>query len=148
MTQERRQTAANVGARRAKGVSMLIAGERHAVIAKACKVSSRQVERWAALPEVRTKVDVAATAAEATATSVLVNASRLAAQVLVDVLNDADATPADRTRAALAVLDRTGHAASTKTEVTGKDGGPQEVAVSVTIDTAKRIARGMKEPQQ
>lgn len=36
----------------------------------------------------------------------------------------------------------------TRTEVSGPEGKPQEHAVTVTIETAKRIARGTKEPHQ
>ena len=48
----------------------------------------------------------------------------------------------DRIKAALAVLDRTGNGATSKQELTGKDGGPVQQDVTVTIETALRIVRG------
>jgi hypothetical protein len=39
---------------RARGIEMLTRGRPHSEIADACRVSPRTVERWAALPAVRT----------------------------------------------------------------------------------------------
>lgn len=120
---ERRETAEKGGpvqigaaARRAKGIAMLLGGARHAEIATACGVSVRQVERWAALPDVRAQAATATAEAIATARGVLEAAAREAAESLVTIMRDSSATAADRLRATLAVLDRTGHEAGTKVE--------------------------------
>jgi hypothetical protein len=145
MSAKRRKAVNQVGAaaRRARGVAMLIAQHRYADIAEACGVSKRQVERWAALPEVRAKLAAIVHEAERTAGQVLIDASRDAAEVLTAIMRDPLAPRSERARCALAVLDRTGFPASQKNENTnqGPRGGPHEHVVTLTVEQVLAGAR-------
>ena len=139
-TTKRPRSAQNVQARRAKGIAMLVGGARHSEVMKACKVSQRQVTRWAALPEVRQQVESVQAEAERSARDVLVTGAREAAEAVLEVMRSADGA-GDRLRAALAVLDRTGHGPTEKREVSGPGGGPQQTQVVIARDEALAIAR-------
>jgi len=135
---KRRNTSPNAESRKAQGVAMLIGGARHAEVAEACGVSTRQVARWVEESDVRERVADAAAEAAATAREVLVGGAREAAEVLLGEMRGADSS-GDRIRAALAVLDRSGHGPSARLESTGKDGGPMEVRVdSLPTEPAAR----------
>lgn len=99
---------------------MLLSGARHADVAAAVGVSVRQVERWSALPEVREAAEAAEKSAPASAREVLDTAAKTAAENLVAMMGDAASMPADRLRATIAVLDRTGHGASSNVNASVK----------------------------
>lgn len=99
---------------------MLLSGARHADIAAELNVSMRQVERWSALPEVREAAEAAEKSAPASAREVLDTAAKTAAEKLVAMMDDATSAPADRLRATIAVLDRTGHGASSNVNASVK----------------------------
>lgn len=131
--------------RKARAISMLIAGEKHAVIARECGVSISQLVRWSKDGEVREKCEAAAKEIEMTAGRILVDAARKAAEKLTEMLDEPGLTPADRTRVALAILDRTGLPAMAKSEAThvhtGPKGGPQEHVVVLTVEQMRAGAR-------
>lgn len=136
---ERRRSAVNVGARKGKGTAMLMTGARHDDVARECGVSTRQVERWAAEPEVREKVVEAVERATATAAEILNSAAGEAAEAALAVMRDAEASPGDRLRAALAILDRTGHEAGTNVNI-------RERPLPMTVEAARaRLAELAKE---
>lgn len=128
-------------ARLARCIPMFAAGVPHAQIAAITGLGVRTVNRYATLPEVQECLQAASEKAQKGVAEVMASAREIAIGTLLDVMNDDGATPDARVKAALGLLDRTGHGPTVKQEHTGKDGGPIQHAVRpMTVDEARERA--------
>jgi predicted ArsR family transcriptional regulator len=124
--------------RLARLLPLYAAGMPHAQIARLTGTSLRTVQRYSADPEVKETLEALNQQAQATTVQALAAAREVAIGALLAVMGSDDASPDARVKAAVAILDRSGHGPTTRTEHSGRDGGPIELASRpMTIDEAK-----------
>jgi len=110
-------------ARLARLLPLYAAGIPHAQIARLTGTSLRTVQRYATEPEVQETLEALHAEAQASTVQALAAAREVAVGALLDVLSNSS-SPDARVKAAVAILDRSGHGPTSKQELTGKDGGP------------------------
>ena len=141
-----RQTSAKAHALMMQAVPYFAQKMPVSAIAKLFRKSDRQIERWAAHPDVRKALgDVGDAVVEATKVQA-VELAELAWTTLREVMQRCED---DRTRvtAALGALDRTGHGPTSKQEVSGPAGAPLAIDVTSAEDIV-RLERLHRESKQ
>lgn len=119
------QPAANAKrARIARLLPLFVAGIPHTQIARIGGVSLRSVVRYSQDAEMIEAIAEARTQAQKKIADVMVAAGEVAVGALLAVLGDGNASPDARVKAALGILDRSGHGPTERRELTGKNGGP------------------------
>lgn len=121
-----------------RALPLFASGMHYAQIARIMGVSLRTVQRYAATEEVRETIEAQATMAAQSTAQAMASAREVAIGTLLGVMGDDDASPEARVKAALGLLDRTGHGPTTKTEHSGPDGGPIQHAHKVLTREAAR----------
>lgn len=126
----RASTSTPRDARAAQLLPLFAGGTPHAEIVRLTGVPLRTVQRYARDPAVLAKLEAMRDAAVKGTAEAFTEARDVAIQTLLCVMRDGDASDDARVRASIAVLDRTGHGPTSKQELTGKDGGPVELAAT------------------
>ena len=119
-------------------VRLRLSGMSALQIQKETGLSKTAVYQRLAHPDVRSAVAAYQEAMMDEVADVLRKASGVAAEYLASLAGDAQEDAKERRMASVAILDRSGHGPTSRTEVTGKDGAPLGVVLKADEFEAER----------